>query len=250
MAMLTDPYHDFAGRYDLFFDDFGTLEEDYADFFRTLFDRHRVRRVLDCACGTGRDLLLFHRLGCEVHGSDISEAMLGVAAENLSRFGVTVPLGRADFRELSPAFAGSFDAVVCLSSSLPHVPEENERIRALQSMGSVLREGGILVLSQGITDGLLRVRPRFIPVLNRPDVSRIFVLDYGKETVTVHVLDLFHTEERRDFFTATFEYPILLEKDYRRMLSAADFGTVEIYGNFSFAPYDENSEKLIIVARR
>ena len=41
-------------------------------FFERLFSENQVKRVLDCACGTGHELLIFHSLGCETVGSDLS----------------------------------------------------------------------------------------------------------------------------------------------------------------------------------
>ncbi len=74
--MNRDSYEDFAARYDLFFDKFGEHNPVRFDFFHKLFTEKQVHSVLDCACGTGQDLHLFHSLRCEVFGSDISEAML------------------------------------------------------------------------------------------------------------------------------------------------------------------------------
>jgi ubiquinone/menaquinone biosynthesis C-methylase UbiE len=56
-----------------------------------IFAENKVRTVLGCACGTGRDLAFFHSLGLEVSGSDISESMLDVARANLSTRGIDVP---------------------------------------------------------------------------------------------------------------------------------------------------------------
>ena len=89
--------------------------------------------MLDCACGTGHDLVLFHSLGCEVVGSDISESMLAQAHKNLAERGVKVPLHQVDYRELPQHFNRPFDAVVCLSSSILHMPNESEVLRAFRS---------------------------------------------------------------------------------------------------------------------
>ena len=105
-----DPYLSFAARYDAF----RTDAPERRAFFERLFDRYHVRRVLDCACGTGDDLLLFRSLGLAVVGSDLSDAMLALAETKLAAAEVEIPLVRADFRELPEQFADSFDAVVCL----------------------------------------------------------------------------------------------------------------------------------------
>ena len=137
--MIRDPYEDFAERYDLFFENFDEHDADYVAFLRSLVAEHQIRTVLDCACGTGRDLHLLHSLGCRVEGSDISEAMLAQAHKNLSSCRIEVPLKQVDFRQLPQHLEGPFDAVVCLSTSLPHLLKEAEVVRALASMREVLR---------------------------------------------------------------------------------------------------------------
>ncbi len=249
--MIQDPYKDFAQRYNLFFDKFGQYDPLYMAFFRSLFVENQVQRVLDCACGIGRDLPLFHSLGCQVYGSDISEAMLTQAQKNLSACDYDIPLKKADFRELPRHFDRQFDAVVCLSTSLPHLLEETEVIRALTSMREVLRDGGSLVLSQGMCDRQLKERPRFIPVINTRDFSRVFAIEYFDETLRINVLDLFHSENEQDFKVCSFEYRIILQDDYERLLTQAGYSERQYYGDYRFDPYDkERSNRLLVVARR
>lgn len=118
--MTHDLYEGFADRYDLFFSRFGERDPVAVEFFCQLFAENQVRSVLDCACGTGNDLVLFHSLGCEVVGSDISESMLAQAHKNLAERGVKVPLQRADYRELPQHF--SFD---------PYNKETSDRLIAV-----------------------------------------------------------------------------------------------------------------------
>ena len=70
---MADEYAGFAERYDLFFPaSFGEYESEVFGFYRRLFAEAGVRRVLDCACGTGRELPMLLDLGCQAVGSDIS----------------------------------------------------------------------------------------------------------------------------------------------------------------------------------
>ena len=249
--MTVDPYADFARRYDRFFDAFDRHEPADVAFFRSLFDQYKVHKVLDCACGTGHDLHLFKTLGCEVYGSDISEAMLAQARENLCAHGLDIPLQRVDFRELPQHFNMRFDAVTCLSTSLPHLLEETQILQALASMRGVLRDQGILILTQGMCDKQLRERPRYVPVVNTWDFSRLFVMEYADETLQIDILDLLHTEERQVLDFARVTYRVLLRDDYERLLSQAGFAQRHYYGNFLCEPYDtEHSNRLIVVAQR
>jgi glycine/sarcosine N-methyltransferase len=250
--MAQDPYHGFAGRYDRFGGEFGRHDPGAVAFFRALFQEHQVRTALDCACGTGRDLPLFLELGCRVVGSDLSEAMLAQARQNLARLGLDAPLHRVDYRQLPEHFQERFDAVVCLSSSILHMPDEAQARRAFESMRGVLRPGGILVLTQGTTDRQWREKPRFILAVNEADFSRLFVIDYSGRGARYHVLDIHHGEGEGGLEVWSVDYPyVLLRDDQERLLRAAGFDAVAFYGSYRLAPYDkETSRRLIAVARR
>ena len=70
--MAHDPYLCFARRYDAMY----RRDPKREQFLHELFAHVGAARVLDCACGTGRDLVLFGEFGLQVEGSDLSQAML------------------------------------------------------------------------------------------------------------------------------------------------------------------------------
>ncbi len=246
----SDPYETFAERYGLFYGRIDEPDPGRVEFLRSLFEEHGVSRVLDCACGTGHDLFWLREAGLSTFGADISAAMLRQARKNLDEVGVRPPIVRADFRA-SPFRQRSVDAVLCLTTSLPHLANRSEVVASLEEMHNLLRSGGILVLSQGITDRLLKDRPRFIPEINRVDFSRVFVIDYHAERVVIHVLDLLHGPERQEFLVDSFEYLTILPGDYGRLLSEVGFSAVWFHSGFSAEQYDpELSEKLVVVARK
>jgi glycine/sarcosine N-methyltransferase len=248
--MARDIYKDFAERYDLFFDKFDRHDPEIRAFFRKLFTENQVLNALDCACGTGRDLHLFHSLGCEVFGSDISEAMLAQAQKNLAEHGLNLPLQKVDYRELPKHYDGEFDAVMCLSTSIAEMPNEVEVLRALRSMRRVLRKGGILIITQKTTDKQWEKKPRFITAVNNGEFSRVFVIDYIKKGARYNILDIFHSDNNLDFKVWSIDYDrILLKDDIDSLLKAAGFRTINYYGTYDFKPYNkEESDNLIIVA--
>ena len=241
----TDQYEDWADRYDLFPEDRSEEEA----FFRRLFSDNQVSKVLDCACGTGNELLTFSALGCEVVGSDISESMLAHAGRKIEDAGLDIPLQQLDYRHLPDEFAGTFDAVVCWSASIAHVDDDEDALRAFRSMRSALADGGILVLDQGLTDG--RDNARFALNRSSRDATRLYVIDHtGERRATYHVLDVLHREPP-ELKVWTSDVHILLRDDQERLLTAAGFRQVSFYGGYGFEPYDkETSMRLIAVARR
>ena len=248
-----DPYEQFASRYNLFYEDPEAPDPLQARFLRDLFAAHGVRRALDCACGTGRDLVLLKSLGLEACGSDLSEAMLHEARKAIAARGLEIPLIRADFRELERHFQPIFEAVICLSSSLPHLAAEDDILRALVSMAAVMRDGGVLVLSQGVCDRQWREKPRFMPALVLRDRSRLFVVDYLEKAMRVNVVDVFHGEDpaARRLEVHSFDYAVLLRDDYERLLTRAGYRDLAFYGGWDGAPYDAaESGRLIVTARK
>jgi ubiquinone/menaquinone biosynthesis C-methylase UbiE len=250
--MTDDPYRKFAEFYDLFHDEFGRFPLGNIEaFFRDLFENHGIRRALDCACGTAQYLPLLKELGCQVVGSDISEAMLERARSNLSSCGMDVPLVKADFRELDRYFSDPFDAVLCLGTSLPHLLERLDVAKMLENTRKILSPDGLLVVSQFICDKLIKEKPLLIPAINKKDFSRVFGVEYGTQSLKVHVLDLVHDDEKQGTAEYCFEYQIILQNDYQRLLGAAGYHDIEFFGDYDQAPYSrQTSDRMIIVALR
>ena len=245
--MSSDLYRGFARR-NYLFDKPGP---DIVEFFRELFPRNHVHTVLDCACGAGYELLIFDQLGCSPVGSDISDEVLDSARENLAEAGRSIPLHKVDYRELPQHFDDRFDAVVCWSASVIHVSDDDDALRAFQSMYDVLSDGGILVLDQGITDKRFRRMSRFQLSRDTQEATRIYVADViGRQDIQYSILDVIRDEDGSQLHVWTTDGHILLRDDQERLLKEAGFSSVDFYGTYDFQPYDKlESNRLIAVAR-
>jgi len=244
--LMKDLYEQFAYDYD----EFGPIDEYLGDektFLNKIFSEHGVKNVLDCACGTGQHLLMLAQSGYNVWGSDYSKSMLEVARKNLQKRNYNISLHQCDFRFLEQEFDITFDAIVCLTNSLPHLHTDEDLLTALRSMKNRLNKNGLLVLTQGTTHFTLTL-PSIEVVVNRPDFSRIFVKEHNDQFLTVHVLDLFHSAQRLESTQNDFVFRILFDEDYKRLLSQAGFKNIEIYGDYNMNNYNENSWRLIVVA--
>ncbi len=242
-----DVYEEFAYDYD----EFGDIENylgSEKSFFEKIFAENNVKTVLDCACGTGQHLYMLSGLGFKVFGSDFSKSMLQVAAKNLERKGLQIPLQQCDFRYLDKEFSQKFDAIVCLTTSLPHLKTDEDLLTALKAMNDRLEENGLLVLTQGTTHFNLSLPPIEV-VVSREDFSRVYVKEHDEQFQTIHILDLFHSKERLENKQYDIVYRILLD-DYRRLLTEAGFDNVQIYGDYDRNPYGRKSKRLIVVARK
>jgi glycine/sarcosine N-methyltransferase len=240
-----DRYARIAETYDLMLPDVPERRR----FFARLFERNKVRTVLDCACGTGVDLSWFSALGLETTGSDLSEAMLRVARKRLKEEGRRVVLRRADYQSLSPVFKGErFDAVVCLSNAINEAQVDVHK--ALRSMRSVLDDKGIIVFDQGQTDASMKTPPPYSLMVNTRDFTRLFTMDYGRDIMLVRIYDILHSYDRSDIVRHEFPIKIRLLDDWKRILARAGLRG-EFYSWWDFRRYDKRTDqKLIVVARQ
>lgn len=244
---MEDRYQSFAYDYD----EFGRIEEYLgaeAAFFKQVFSENKFKSVLDCACGTGQHLYMLLEMDLEVTGSDYSKAMLEVAERNLSERGKEIPLTQCDFRYLEEVHKEKFDAIVCLTTALPHMHTEQDLVTALKSMKGRLNKDGMLILTQGTTHHNLSLPPIEV-IVNRMDFSRIFVKEQNDEFQTIHVLDLYHSPERMENNQYDIVYKIILDEEYHRLLTKVGFKKIQIYGDYDRSPYDKQSKRLIVVAQ-
>ncbi len=243
---MNDPYQTMAARYDAMHQPDPARQA----FFERLFAERGIANVLDCACGTGRDLLMFNSLGINVQGSDLSPSMLDQACANLRKAGIAALVTEADFCKLPESFAGKFDAAVCLTNSINEVLDDALVITALKSMARALRKGGTLVLDQGQTDFSMRNPARFSTVVNNQELTRFFVLDYAKDIMTVNIFDFQHSHEGCGQNYSEVKLKIRLADDWKALLNQAGLTQHEFVGGWHGEPYDKGSSaRLIIVAR-
>ena len=246
--MYTDSYAEWAADYDLF-GEIDTLNVEERAFLDRTLAACGATTVLDCACGTGQHLVMLSRLGYEVYGSDFSEEMLAVCRANLQSRGIGAETKHCDYRALESVWDRRFDAVLCMTQSLNHMLTHDDLVAALASMRGRIRPGGVLITTQSTTHRTLKDDFRFDLVVNNRDFSRVFARDIEEHFQTVHMLDVFHGEQRRGMERHDIRIRIILDEEYRALLQEAGFAKINVYGGYDRRPYDPSaSMKLIVVA--
>lgn len=239
-----DKYSNIAETYD-----YALFENpERENFFMKIFKQNNVNTVLDCACGTGKDLILFNSLGFDAIGSDISDSMLSMAQKRINENGLRIPLYKADYQFLQNIFSKSFDAIVCLSNAINEI--DVDVLKALNSMQTVLNDKGIIIFDQGQTDSSMQNPPKYSVEVNNRDFSRLYAMDYRRNIMTVNVFDLIHTDRKNDFNHSEFKVKIRLYNEWVKILNKANLQG-DFYGYWDFDPYNKiSSQRLIIVAKK
>jgi len=219
-------------------------------FFKKLIKEYSVLRCLDCACGTGWHLSMFHDMGLTGFGSDISPDMLALAKKNLE--GKYIVLKVEDFRTLENSWGDNFDMVTCLTTSLPHMLTDEDVIKALVSMYGRLSNGGILVITNGITDFLLDTKPKFIPARVLADEAFYFITEYPDEKeFTFNILYVKKGDSSMEHKFTSITYNAMRKSVLERCFAKVPFKNVAYYGDYDFSEYSkEKSNKLIVIAQK
>jgi glycine/sarcosine N-methyltransferase len=253
MADQVPLYDEFSESYDVMVSWNERLARE-GSFFRDLIRRVDARRVLDVGCATGGHVLRFSEMGLEAVGVDPSSKMIQIAQSRAAgRSGVSFL--QAGFGELAEKVGGKFDLVVCLGNTLPHVLTKPALDDALQDMGAVLRENGLLAIQQLNYDRILAEQQRFLGVSSgiREGVEHLFFrfYDFDGLKITFNVVTLKKENGQWGFRVDSTRLRAIRWAELKTALARAGFVSIEAYGSFDKEPFDPaNSMDLVVVAER
>jgi SAM-dependent methyltransferase len=197
--------------------------------------------VVELAVGTGRIAVPIAKAGLEVIGVDQSPEMLAVARGYAEREGVEnlVDLRVGDLRE--PPVAERVPLVTIPFRSLLHMPDDEERGRALRAAATLLEPGGRLVFdvfapsNEDIeeTDGLWLER--------EPGIFERADWDPRERTLVLSVRGREHA--------ASLQLQWLSAPEWNALIEDAGFEVEALHGWFDRRPW-EGGEDQIWVCRR
>jgi SAM-dependent methyltransferase len=248
-------YDDFSENYDRFVNWHARLALEMP-FFRELFQRWQVRRILDVACGTGQHAIAFAREGYEVTATDLSKPMIQRARAAATQAGVKVNVARLGFGELARGLAGTYDAITCLGNSLPHLTTDEALLAALQDMCTLLAGSGVLVIQNRNFDRVLASKERFMPPEVHVEGDREWLFlrfyDFRGDLLRFNVLRLQRTGESGwSHHMGSTQLRAWDHRELSEALPTAGLRLMSTYGSYRGEDFDPlESGDLVIVASR
>jgi SAM-dependent methyltransferase len=217
--------------------------------------------VLELGVGTARVALALARAGCDVYGIDASPAMIA-RAERRGGPGVArrLHLTRADMRDF--VIEQQFDLVFAAFGTFHHLLTRDDQLACLRAVSRHLRPGGVFAFDlrpvwfadweEGESVPLLHDWTR--PLLRtgetvmkfravRPDIER----ELQHET---HIYDCLSPDGALRRITNDVDLRYTTPAELEELLSAANLRLEHVYGDFDRAPFDEDSDLMITVARK
>ncbi len=139
-----------------------------------IFKKHKVRKVLDLGCGSGRQMVFLAKKGFSVYGFDIAEEGIKIAKEWLKNEKLEADFKISSIYKKLPYPDNFFDAAIS-THAIHHGRIEDVR-KAISELRRVLKPGGVLFLN-------LRKRR-----IKKYDPENPIIEKYGKQKYTYKMI--------------------------------------------------------------
>jgi len=198
-------------------------------------------KCLDLACGKGRHSVFLNKKGLNVTGVDLSQNSIEAAAQfENERLRFDVHDMRTVYRE------NAYNVVFNLFTSFGYFDSNDDNIKVLRSIYSMLKEDGLLVVdfmnAHKTTNNLVAREEKEVDTINfninrSYDGSHIF-----KDIRFEDEGSKFHFQERVQAIT---------KQHFLEMFETTGFEVQEIYGSFSLDSYNPDlSDRLIFICKK
>ena len=190
--------------------------------------------VLDLACGMGRHMTILQAAGYRAVGCDLSFTLLRAGFEEYGPMAVT----RADMRSL-PFCTASFGGLVNFFTSFGYFATEQENQQVVYEMARVLAPDAVFLFDY------LNVDRELDRLVTKEDQG------------SVHIERWFDPSDRSFNKRITIGDKRYLERvrgydlaEISAMFTSAGMVIHSVFGDFTGAPYEPSSPRLILVGRR
>ena len=206
-------YTTFAQLYDQLMDP--EIYESWLEYFKQRVSPNSGM-VLDLGCGAGALTMQLKKAGFQMEGLDLSDEMLSLASERMSRANVFFPVYQADMTDLNGL--GQYAVVVSTLDSLCYLANFAELGKVFREVYAHLKEHGKFLFDVHSVYQMEKVFPDYM--YNYQDQNEAFLwhsyptdVSYGIE----HELTFFIKDQ------ATKNYQRLTEHHYERTYPLANY---------------------------
>lgn len=202
--------------------------------------------VLDLGCGPGRHALPLARAGLDVVAVDSSANLLAELDQRAQSEALQIETIEDDMRQFQRA--QSFDAVLVMWTSFGYFEDERDHHRVLESIHAGLRPGGRLMLDLVGLETLCRTLQ---PVhLTEYDDGRLLIERPLLVECNTRLENEWLLIEGDRVSRATFSHRVWSAAEMGCLLRSAGFEVEAIDGDLDGTPYDFESERMYVLARR
>ncbi len=202
-------------------------------------------RILELCCGYGRHAINLARRGYNVTGFDLCERALKLARQKTQEENLNIHLVRGDIRALP--FRREFDRIYSLFA-FGYFENDYEILKVLGGASSSLKPGGRLLIDAINGPRILR---DFVENAREEEAERYILQErtYDKETKRLRSEWTFIYKDTGETNKHTIVERLCSVNELVSMIGSVGLRTLNIYGDFDKSEYNEDSKRIIAVAR-
>jgi glycine/sarcosine N-methyltransferase len=227
-------------------------------FITNVLKETGARTVLDAATGTGMHAIALVEQGYQASGADISQGMIEQARLNAQAAGLQLRFEIAGFGELSHAFgSASFDALLCLGNSLPHLLSHTDLDKALVDFAACLKPGGILLIQNRNFDAVVANRSRWMEPQSHSEQGTEWIFqrfyDFEPNGLLTFNMVILKRKGQGGWSQEVISSRLrpILKVELNLSLVEAGFNCIKLYGKMGGSAFDpEISPNLVVQARK
>ncbi len=247
--MMTS-YGNFALLYDVLMDDFDYVA--WSGYIQRILNKNGIEqgRILEMACGTGSLTKELLDLGYRVDGFDLSEEMLAVAHNKLSK-NKNLRLFNMDMTEFK--MDRKYKAIIAACDSINYILSENSLKQTFKRAYDHLEDGGLFIFDINSEYKLREILGNNIFLEDRDEIFYTWENQFDEDSnICEFYLTFFHSDDGENYqrFDEVHREKAYSIKTVKSLLIEVGFIEIDIYEAFEFEDVKEESERINFVAKK
>lgn len=240
MGLLAlDFYEALSTYYDVIF----PLNQQSISFIETKTTRGKL---LDIASGTGNHALVLAKSGYEVTATDLDANMVNKMKAKAEQANVRLEALQLAMEDLDQLRDHAYSTIICLGNSLVHLKNIDDVQKALSMMYQLLLPKGKLFIQIVNYDQIISKQIKELPAIHREEQSISFFRTYK------HLDNKIIFNGKLTINNETIENEVTLlpltSSMLEKLVAAAGFSSIKLFGSFKGEMYENNSPAIIIEA--
>lgn len=244
-------YNNFSHFYDLF-----TKNVNYKKRSAQIFGifesfGKKPTLLLDFACGTGGFSVQFSKMGIDVIGVDRSEGMLSLAIEK--NIGLKKPVLYLNQSGEELDLYGTVDGAICCLDSLNHITDFSDFKQCFSRISLFLEKDCLFIFDLNTVYKHREILSNNSFKMKKRGVECIWTNRLSDDRLTTEIsLDFIYKNEsgKKEMLSERFFERAYTDDEIGEALEQAGFVLEAVYGENTFSPPKENSQRNLYVARK
>ena len=197
--------------------------------------------VLDLGCGNGRHSISLSNHFKLVHGIDISSENISLASENKKE---NLKFFISDMRNFDTNT--KYDYIFNLFTSFGYFKKNEDNIKVLKSCHYHLNKNGLLFIDFLNSE---QIKKNINGLKETKDIGGIR-FNIHKKIIDNYIVKNISIKDGEANYNFQEKVQLFKIEDFKKMFEISGFEIISSYGDYQMNPYDPNSNRLILCAKK